>query len=272
MPRSQSFLSFILSAALTEPYIDVKQVSDVMRFPSMLAAPPDRIRGWAALLAGFGIATEPALFGKMLKRAPFMFYVNPPGLGDDDLSHVVDCDVSATASGFVAYAALNVLQLLKAQNFPDLDKIVRTQPSILLVDPKEVKSRAEFLLNMFVENMPSIADAASKNVDISIGDNGLESELTNTITITRAGQQNDLRSASKIMKRSKSIIATSQVVFATQEIDQKTSLATGTFGSAYESNYDEVSESETDLNLHAAHDMLGALLLTYPAVLSINHA
>lgn len=201
-----------------------------------------------------------------------MFYVNPPGLGDDDLSHVVDCDVSATASGFVAYAALNVLQLLKAQNFPDLDKIVRTQPSILLVDPKEVKSRAEFLLNMFVENMPSIADSAVKNIDNTIGDNGLQHDLTNTISITRTEQQNDFRSASKIMKKSKSIIATSQVVFATREIDQKTSLATGTFGSAYESSYDEVYQSEPDRNLHAAHDMLGALLLTYPAVLSINHS
>ena len=201
-----------------------------------------------------------------------MFYVNPPGLGDDDLSHVVDCDVSATASGFVAYAALNVLQLLKAQNFPDLDKIVRTQPSILLVDPKEVKSRAEFLLNMFVENMPSIADSAVKNIENTIGDYGLQHDLTNTISITRTEQQNDFRSASKIMKKSKSIIATSQVVFATREIDQKTSLATGTFGSAYESSYDEVYQSEPDRNLHAAHDMLGALLLTYPAVLSINHS
>jgi hypothetical protein len=42
-----------------------------------------------ALLEGFGIATTPALFGKMLKRAPFMFYVNPPKIGDDDISHVV---------------------------------------------------------------------------------------------------------------------------------------------------------------------------------------
>ena len=171
-----------------------------------------------------------------------MFYVNPPGLGDDNLSHVVDCDVSATASGFVAYEALNVLQLLKAQNFPDLDKIVRTQPSILLVDPKEVKSRAEFLLNMFVENMPSIADSAANNIVIMNGDNGLERDLSNVISIARNGQ-NDLRSASKMIKKSKSIIATSQVVFATQEIDHKISLATGTFGTAFESDSKSFAET-----------------------------
>ena len=112
-----------------------------------------------SLLVGFGIANEPRLFGKMLKRAPFMLYMNPPRIGDEDLSAGSEGDVS----GGVAYGALKVLQLLKAQNFPDLDKIVRTQPSILLVEALEVGARATFLSNLFLEGMssPSSISAAS---------------------------------------------------------------------------------------------------------------
>lgn len=109
------------------------------------------IRGWRSLLEGFGIAKDPTLFGKMLKRAPFMYYLNPPKVGDEDLSHVVDINASTTASGFVTYGALKVLELLSMQRFPDLDKIIRTQPSILLVDVNEVSARATFLYNLFAE-------------------------------------------------------------------------------------------------------------------------
>ena len=134
---------------------------DVMRFPSMLAAPPDRLRGWCALLEGFGIAHGPGLFGKMLKRAPFMFHINPPhlwsspGARDDVVVSDID-DVSTTASAFVVYESLRILQLLVGLNIPDLDRIVRTQPSILLCNAEEVSKRCIFLMNLFLDKQYQI--------------------------------------------------------------------------------------------------------------------
>jgi hypothetical protein len=204
-----------------------------------------------------------------------MFYVNAPKLQDDDLSHVVDSDVSATASGFVAYGALSVLQLLKSQNFPDLDKLVRTQPLILLVDTSEVKQRAEFLVNLFLENMPSIADTAAKNAVSRNADNGLDRDLSDAITASRQGARINAK-ASRIIKKPENSIVTTQVVCNAQQIDPEVSLMTGTYGSAHAEDdlkYDEVASAGAVVsNQHLAHDMLGGLLLTYPAVLSINHS
>ena len=108
-----------------------------------------------SLLNGFGIAENPSLFGKMLKKAPFMLYVNAPQVTDDNFPERIHSEDSTADSGFVAYGPLYVLQLLRAQNFPDLDKIVRSQPSILLVDSTELRARINFLSNLFSENMPS---------------------------------------------------------------------------------------------------------------------
>ena len=59
-------------------------IEDILRFPYILASPPDRIKGWASLLQLYGIAETPSTYGKMLKRAPFMFYIDPPMLFDRD--------------------------------------------------------------------------------------------------------------------------------------------------------------------------------------------
>ena len=247
-----------------------------------------------ALLDGFGVAKEPALFGKMLKRAPFMFYVNPPRIGDEDLSYLVDSDVSTTASGFVAYGALKVLQLLRSQNFPDLDKLVRTQPSILLVDASEVSKRADFLVNLFLENMPSIIDVAEKNMGTDNVDE-LQEIYDNPdmkIKTIKAGVK--IGSKFSKNKQPRASIATSQIVFTSNEnIYDKKILSNPKIVSnlqAWEMNnintnndqlssssgssgsYVDVNErSYKNDNHNVAHDMLGALLLTYPAVLSIDH-
>lgn len=128
-------------------------MDDIMRFPSMLAAPPDRLKGWMALLGSFNVAKESGLFGKLLKRAPFMFYINPPSIwnfGEEDEEDLTD-DVSTTASAFVVTGALRVLQHLSTLQLPDLDKVVRTQPYILLCSEEEVVKRCNFLLNLFLE-------------------------------------------------------------------------------------------------------------------------
>ena len=100
-----------------------------------------------ALLEGYGVKTENGFFGKTLQKAPFMFYVNPPYLlfQDDDASirdNNVN-DVSTTASEFVVFDAFRVLQLLSSYNL-DMDKVVRSQPSLLVVSPDEVNRRAHF--------------------------------------------------------------------------------------------------------------------------------
>ena len=105
-----------------------------------------------ALLNGFGIAENPQLFGKMLRKAPFMLYINPPKIGDEDTSNLMENETAIPSTSFIACGALKVLQLLKSQNFPDLDKIVRSQPTILLTDPLEISARINFLSNMFLES------------------------------------------------------------------------------------------------------------------------
>ena len=232
-----------------------------------------------ALLDGFGIAQQPNLFGKMLKRSPFMFYVNPPKISDEDLSHIVDVDVSTTASGFVAYGALKVLRLLKAQNFPDLDKIVRTQPSLLLVESSEVSARANFLVNLFLENIPTVTATAIQDIDLSVSDEVLDLVLgTPTKTSTATTGIKNISSKS-LKNKSKNGIITSQIVFATQPSQVSSqSLNSASVGNlrpwdVKKSIENSVFSTDTSMNQnqHAAHDMLGALLLTYPAVLSINH-
>jgi hypothetical protein len=146
-------------------YSESKLTEDIMRFPSILSAPPDRIRGWMALLRGYGVAVRPELFGKLLRRAPFMFYVNAPALNDIDNSMIPE-DASTTASGFVAYEALKVLDLIDSICIKDMDKVVRTQPLILLESSAEVRRRINFFLNLFMET--TVATDASKTLDDGI--------------------------------------------------------------------------------------------------------
>jgi len=131
-------------------------IRDIMRFPSMLAAPPDRILGWRSLMQAHGVASKPVgRFGRFMRKAPFMYYVNPPQLFD---LHVTNCGNKATdsnhsnqtvttASGFVAYESLSVLSYLQEvlNDNSHMDKVVRTQPTILLTSVHELKQRVMFL-------------------------------------------------------------------------------------------------------------------------------
>lgn len=84
-----------------------------------------------------------------------MLYVNAPQVTDNYLPDRMRSEDSSPDNGSVAYGALSVLQLLRSQNFLDIDKIVRSQPSILLVDSSELSGRINFLRNLFSENLPS---------------------------------------------------------------------------------------------------------------------
>lgn len=245
-----------------------------------------------ALLEGFGVAKDPTLFGKMLKRAPFMFYVNPPKIGDDDLSYVVESDVSATASGFVAYGALKVLQLLKAQDFPDLDKIVRTQPSILLVDASEVSLRANFLFNLFQENLPvaSVSGKGSVQGDMdAIYDPDVVKSKEKINISELEDYVNTAKTPSVKKRREDSYKSTREINSYTgnNKVEPFVQTSFAARDTSWEGNnlrsyerksnndqlgsYEEVSKPSLIPNQHQAHDLLVALLLTYPAVLSIDH-
>ena len=150
-------------ALLDVGYPPSKLIEDIMRFPSMLSAPPDRIRGWQSLLDGYDVARKPGLFWKLLKKAPFMFYVNPPAINDIDLT-MIPGDASATASGFVAYEALKVLGLVNSLRLSDMDKVIRTQPMLLLENSEEVNKRINFLLNLFLENSSASSPSALGSV------------------------------------------------------------------------------------------------------------
>ena len=131
-------------------------VEDVMRFPTMLSAPPDRLRGWQGLLHSFGVATEPHTFGKLLQRAPYMFYIDPPSVLDTfspDFGDSQVKDATTTAGKYFVFEALENLHILRGLRSKDLDRIVRTEPHVLLEKPEELKQRLDFLLGLFRENV-----------------------------------------------------------------------------------------------------------------------
>lgn len=224
-------------ALLDVGYDAASLADDVMRFPSMLAAPPDRLRGWLALLEGYGIARGTGLFGKLLKRAPFMYYINPPHLhGEADEEEGIfpsrggGDDVSTTASAFVVYESLRVLQLLVGLHLPDLDKIVRTQPALLLCQVREVSKRCNFLLNLFLDKQHQFRD---EDVPGAVG----------------GGQENRVVPAG---------------------------LADGNlplsfvFEQRMERSIDIASAVARDEARRRSREQLGALLLSFPAILSIE--
>ena len=181
-----SFHVPLIDPLFFRPFTHKTMILQILRFPSMLAAPPERISGWSNLLHCFDIAKGRGLFGKLLRRAPFMYYLNPPLVHDDSplSDHEIQYDnVSTTASSFVAYESLRVLQFLRDQDYPDLDKIVRTQPLILLAKKEEITARAEFLFDLFVDTLPLPSLPASSSSLSSLSSSSA-SQSINQLTIT----------------------------------------------------------------------------------------
>lgn len=103
-------------------------------------------------MTSFGVATaSPQLFGKMLRRAPFMFNIDPPSVFDCDPINIVSEATHTTSNGFFAYNALAVLQEVSKFQLRDMDKIIRSDPKILMVESTEVAKRLSFLLGIYSE-------------------------------------------------------------------------------------------------------------------------
>jgi hypothetical protein len=174
-------------------YDEKKFVDDFMRFPGMLATPPDRIRGWMSLLAGYGVRTEPKYFGKLLKRAPYMFYLNPPNVFDDpeecenEEAYGSDVSVSSTSTETVLYEALRVMGELSDAGIEDMDKLIRTNPILLAQSKSEIKKRLDYLRELCVNgNLFADKVAAEKSFE-----KAREGYSTTTSQCKLSQQQND---------------------------------------------------------------------------------
>jgi hypothetical protein len=160
----------------------------------MLSAPPDRIRGWMHLLAAYGVAAGPGQFGKYIRRAPFMFNLNAPHILDDgplsspsssslSSSSSDDLQCSTTASEYVAYDALQVLDLLWDLRVGDLDKVMRTQPSLLLTEVAALKERVNYLCHLLLQNASIVEEVGSADESCS---STAVSSMTSSSPITAA--------------------------------------------------------------------------------------
>lgn len=184
-------------ALVAAGYSATSLAADLRRFPSMLSAPPDRIRGWMHLLAAYGVAAGPGQFGKYIRRAPFMFNLNAPHILDDGLlsspssssfsspssSSSDDLQCSTTASEYVAYDALQVLDLLWDLRVGDLDKVMRTQPSLLLTEVAALKERVNYLCHVLLQNASIIEEVGSADESCS---STAVSSMTSSSPITAA--------------------------------------------------------------------------------------
>jgi hypothetical protein len=97
----------------------------------------------------------------MLKKAPYMLHVDAPHIAGEKRSPVSRIEDYDTDSDHVACNALMVLQLLSSLDLPDLDKVVRTQPLLLLADIQEVNARVDFLVNLCRDSKPSQVSRAN---------------------------------------------------------------------------------------------------------------
>jgi mTERF len=136
----------------------------------------------------------------MLKKAPYMLHVDAPHIAGEKRSPVsrVEDYNTAASSDRVACNALKVLQLLSSLDLPDLDKVVRTQPLLLLADIEEVNARVDFLFHLCRDSKPAQVSRANplenpsvnERVDISRSSSssksdGFSSNLYNLSSLTK---------------------------------------------------------------------------------------
>lgn len=136
--------------------------NDVMRFPSILAAPQDRLRGWMSLFHGHNIAVRKGHFAKLLRRSPFMYQIDPPALIDITSSPSSLSSQSMGVSG--VHNVINVLQALQSHRLKDIDKLVRTCPEIILASAEDISERLDFLRSLFLVDDITGDDASDSSI------------------------------------------------------------------------------------------------------------
>lgn len=135
------------------------------------------------------------MFGKMLKKAPYMLHLDAPSTAEEKRNAIsrVEHRNTATSGNHIACNSLQILQLLSSLDLPDLDKVVRSQPLLLLADIQEVNARVDFLLTLCNEIKPFQLNRASppehtslhEKVDSSSKPRDLSLNLDNPSCLTK---------------------------------------------------------------------------------------
>jgi len=252
------------ASALLDAGYEYKQlVSNLLRFPTILATPPDRIKGWVALLHAFGIALKPNEFVKMIEKAPFMYYINAPPMCEQEINNISsfgsDADPKNEASHNLERQILSSLEILRDLQLPDIDKLVRTSPEILLVPSHDISQRSRYLFNLFREEIAYINKEQS---DTILKDSPLENEYINQSegSIFAAG---DLKEIFTSFKSAETISIIKENSASSISSDSSSS------SSIDSSSSDSISSSEKEI-LKKAHDMLGKITESYPQVLLLD--
>ena len=234
------------SALLDAGYEYQPLVSNILRFPTILATPPDRIKGWVALLHAFGIALKPNQFVKMIERAPFMYSLNAPPMCDQELNNLSsfasEDDPKNELSHTIERQILVSLEILRDLQLPDIDKVVRSIPEILLVPANDISERSRYLFNLFREEVSYTSkeqsDALSKE---NLVDNDNEKNNHNEGSIFAGDDLNDIF----------------------------TSLKSAEVNSISSEHSVSITSPEKEI-LKKAHDMLGKVTESYPHVLLLD--
>lgn len=322
-------------------------IEDIMRFPSVLAAPPDRIKGWASLLEIYGVATMPGTFGKMLKRAPFMFYLDPPILFDldtisdryqlpleendahnepqqlplspspslplwqehdqqtllqlneqspntqDEVSSlenininksiertnndIIDNSPKSSTKHQHTHAhdeAIHILNTLMSFQITDIDKIVRTQPNILLERECEILQRLNFIFNLFVNSAPTNQMSSNSNTNSKSNSNSVDNlpqSNTNNNIDKNNNKNNKIR---KTNPRNNAPQSSSYNSITSINNNPAASSSSGSSMASSSSSSISTSTSSPIIDEAALQTIVknfNSLLLAYPTILSIPH-
>lgn len=276
-------------ALVAAGYSATSLAADLRRFPSMLSAPPDRIRGWMHLLAAYGVAAGPGQFGKYIRRAPFMFNLNAPHILDDGLlsspssssfypssssSSPDDLQCSTTASEYVAYDALQVLDLLWDLRVGDLDKVMRTQPSLLLTEVAALKERVNYLCHLLLQNDSIIEEVGSADESCSstaVSSMTSSSQSTAAIAIVSASLNDSSVPLNASLEYFRFYEEQNRKT-AESAISDLLSIACPV-AAASENGVEEGEGSDSPplyLSSPSVQKALSGLIMTYPAVLSVE--
>ena len=264
-------------ALMDAGYDPMKLLSACMRFPSMLAAPPDRIAGWMALIQNYGIARSPTLFSKLLSKATYMFYIDPPLIWDSDASYNEKKIGNAAvdrSEGTVAYKSIRIIRLLQGLKLHDLDKTIRTQPFLLLEDEQEVYARIVALKGIFADCETSDVRRRRVKVKTSITKNNDIATSTGAINANVNGNDNDSSSSDHVNNMmdgdeedqtvtvAKDVLKTDDLNIVVDFVDE------GENAHKHEQQVEMVEEDSADGRVLKS---LRSMITTYPAVLSIDH-
>lgn len=143
---------------------------DLTLFPSILTSSAERILGWKKVFDWFydnaGVESDssrrkrgapPRSFSSLLRKAPFLFYLDPPHSPSEFLSFFSSEAIGDSDSQQVlSHRIVTNLDYLSTLRLPDLDKIIRSEPSLLLQHSDEIASRIAVLVDIVQQGKDEI--------------------------------------------------------------------------------------------------------------------